>query len=381
MDFEWSNEQRELFQAAQRFAIEELDDSVIENDRLDRFNHEAWKKCGEFGIQGLPVPSDLGGFGADALTTVGVLERLGYGCRDNGLLFSINAHLWTVVIPLVTAGTDEQKRRYLPRLANGSLIGANAMSEPNAGSDAFSLSTTARRVGDTYVLNGNKTWVTNGSVADLFAVYATLDRAKAAQGITAFLVEKDTPGLVIGRNIEKMGLRTSPMAEVFFDDCAVPVANRLGSDGGGAVLFSRSMTWERGCILASAVGSMQRLLERCIDYAKTRKQSGQPIGKFQHVSGKIIDMKLRVETARHLLYHSAWLRSRGKAGFIEAAMVKLYVSDSWVKTCEDAIQIHGAYGYTVECELERELRDAIGSRIYSGTSEIQKNLIAGLLGL
>ena len=286
-----------------------------------------------------------------------------------------------MVIPLVTAGTREQQLKYLPGLADGTLIGANAMSEPNAGSDAFSLTTTARRAGDKYVLNGNKTWVTNGSVADVFAVYTTVDRAKGAHGITAFLVEKGTPGLVVGRKIEKMGLRTSPMSEVFFDDCEVPAANRLGAEGGGSVLFSRSMTWERGCILASAVGSMQRVLERCIDYARTRKQSGQPIGKFQHVAGKIVDMKLRIETARHLLYHSAWLRSLGKAGFIEAAMVKLWVSDSWVKTCEDAIQIHGAYGYTIECELEREMRDAIGSRIYSGTSEIQKNLIAGLLGL
>ena len=381
MNFEWSSEQLELLQAAERFAIEQLNEPVIESDRLDRFNVEAWKKCGDFGIQGLPVPTELGGFGADALTTVGVLERLGYRCKDNGLLFSINAHLWTVVIPLVTAGTREQQLKYLPGLADGTLIGANAMSEPNAGSDAFSLTTTARRVGDTYVLNGNKTWVTNGTVADVFAVYATVDRAKGAHGITAFLVEKGTPGLVVGRKIEKMGLRTSPMAEVFFDDCEVPAENRLGAEGGGSVLFSRSMTWERGCILASAVGSMQRVLERCIDYAQTRKQSGQPIGKFQHVAGKIVDMKLRIETARHLLYHSAWLRSLGKAGFIEAAMVKLWVSDSWVKTCEDAIQIHGAYGYTIECELEREMRDAIGSRIYSGTSEIQKNLIAGLLGL
>jgi alkylation response protein AidB-like acyl-CoA dehydrogenase len=381
MNFEWSEQQKELLQAAERFAMEQLAEPVTERDRDHAFNRDAWLKCGDFGVQGLPVPAEFGGFGADALTTVGVLERLGYRCRDNGLLFSINAHLWTVVIPLVTAGTPEQKQKYLPRLANGTLIGANAMSEPGAGSDAFSVSTTARREGDTYVLNGNKTWVTNGNVADVLTVYATTDRAKGAQGVTAFLVDKGTPGMVVGRKIEKMGLRTSPMAEVFFDDCVVPVANRLGVEGGGSVLFSRSMTWERGCILASAVGSMQRVLERSIDYAKTRKQSGQPIGKFQHVAGRIVEMKLRVETARQLLYHSAWLRSRGKAGFLEAAMVKLHVSDSWVKTCEDAIQIHGAYGYTVECELERELRDAIGSRIYSGTTEIQKNLIAGLLGL
>jgi alkylation response protein AidB-like acyl-CoA dehydrogenase len=381
MNFEWSENQKELLNAAERFASEQLGEPVTERDRDHGFNREAWLKCGDFGIQGLPVPAEFGGFDADALTIVGVLERLGYRCKDNGLLFSINAHLWTVVIPLVTAGTLEQKRRFLPRLSNGTLIGANAMSEPNAGSDAFSLSTTARRVGDTYVLNGNKTWVTNGDVADVFAVYATVDRSKGVQGITAFLVEKSAPGLVVGRRIEKMGLRTSPMAEVFFDDCEVPATNRLGVEGGGSVLFSRSMTWERGCILASAVGSMQRILEQCIDYARTRKQSGQPIGKFQHVAGKIVDIKLRLETARHLLYHSAWLRARGKSGFLEAAMVKLHVSDSWVKTCEDAIQIHGAYGYTVECGLERELRDAMGSRIYSGTSEIQKNLIAGLLGL
>lgn len=255
------------------------------------------------------------------------------------------------------------------------------MSEPNSGSDAFNLSTSARRKGSKYILNGGKIWVTNGPIADVFAVYATVDKSKGARGITGFLVDKESPGLQITRHIEKMGLRTSPMAEVFFQDCEVPEENRLGPEGGGSLLFSRSMTWERGCILASAVGSMQRLLETCIRYANTRKQSGQTIGKFQHVAGKIVDMKLRLETARRLLYHSAWLRSQGKAGFLEAALVKLHISDCWVKSCEDAIQIHGGYGYTVEYEIERELRDALGSRIYSGTSEIQRNLIASLLGL
>jgi alkylation response protein AidB-like acyl-CoA dehydrogenase len=255
------------------------------------------------------------------------------------------------------------------------------MSEPNSGSDAFSLATTATRNGSKYVLNGSKTFVTNGPVADVFAVYATVDKSKGPQGITGFLVEKNCPGLVVGRKIEKMGLRTSPMAEVFFENCEVPVENRLGEEGAGSFLFTRSMTWERGCILASAVGSMQRLLEACIRYANTRKQGGQSIGKFQHVAGKIVDMKVRLETARHLLYYSAWLRSRGRTGFLEAALVKLYTSDCWVKSCEDALQIHGGYGYTVEYEMERELRDALGSKLYSGTSEIQRNLIASLLGL
>lgn len=381
MDFAWSPEQRELLDAVQRFAAQHLPSDLIADDRHDRFNHEGWRKCGEFGIQGLPVPPEYGGLGADPLTTVGALERLGYACKDNGLVFSINAHLWTVVMPLVTTGTEAQKRRFLPGLSNGTLIGANAMSEPNSGSDAFSLGTTARRDGPNYILNGGKIWVTNGPVADLFAVYATLDKSRGAHGVTGFLVEKGTPGMEIGRRIEKMGLRTSPMSEVFFQDCAIPAENRLGDEFTGAHLFTRSMTWERGCILANAVGSMQRLLELSIRHARTRKQSGQPIGKFQHVSGRIVDMKLRLETARHLLYHGAWVRSQGKAGFLEAALAKLHISDCWVKSCEDAIQIHGGYGYTVEAEIERELRDAIGSRLYSGTSEIQKNLIASLLGL
>lgn len=381
MDFSWSKDQKQLLDAVQRFASQQLPRNLIEADRHDQFDHAGWKKCGEFGIPGLPVPVEYGGLGADPLTTVGALERLGYACPDNGLVFSINAHLWTVVMPLITAGTDAQKAKYLSGLANGSIIGANAMSEPNFGSDAFNLTTTARRDGSKYVLNGSKTWVTNAPVADLFAVYATVDKSKGPHGVTAFLVDKNSPGLVIGRSIEKMGLRTSPMAEVFFQDCEVPAENRIGEDGSGSILFTRSMTWERGCILASAVGSMQRLLEKCIRHANTRKQSGQSIGKFQQVASKIVDMKLRLDSSRHFLYHGAWLRSVGKAGFLEAATAKLHISDSWVKTCEDAIQIHGASGYTVEYEFERELRDAIGSRLYSGTSEIQRNLIASLLGL
>jgi len=380
MDFAWSKEQRELLEAVRRFA-QQLSSDVIENDRLERFDHEGWKKCGEFGIQGLPVPVEYGGFGADALTTVGALEKLGYCCKDNGLIFSINAHLWTVVMPLVTAGTEEQKKKYLPELSSGALIGANAMSEPNSGSDAFSMSTTATRAGDKYILNGSKTFVTNGPVADLFAVYATVDKSKGQHGVTGFLVPKNAPGLVVGRKLEKMGLRTSPMSEIFLENCEVPAENRIGDEGGGSFLFTRSMTWERGCILSNAVGSMQRLLEMSVRYANSRKQFGQSIGKYQHVAGKIVDMKLRLETSRLMLYQGAWLRASGKSAFMDASLAKLHISDSWVKTCEDALQIHGGYGYMVEYEIERELRDALGSRLYSGTSEIQRNLIASLIGL
>ncbi|HKY07149.1 MAG TPA: acyl-CoA dehydrogenase family protein, partial [Candidatus Binatia bacterium] len=231
MDFSWSKDQKELLDAVQRFAKQQLGDDVIELDREGKFNHAAWKKCGDFGLQGLPTPVEYGGLGADPLTTVGVMEKLGYGCKDNGLIFSINAHLWTVVMPLITTGTEAQKKKYLPGLSNGTLIGANAMSEPNFGSDAFNLVTTARKDGSKYILNGSKIFVTNGPVADLFAVYATVDKSKGQHGVTGFLVEKNSPGLVIGKKIEKMGLKTSPMAEVFFENCEVPEENRIGEEG------------------------------------------------------------------------------------------------------------------------------------------------------
>jgi alkylation response protein AidB-like acyl-CoA dehydrogenase len=381
MDFNWTPAQKELLDSVHRFASQQLSSDVIENDRNNTFDREGWNKCGQFGIQGLPVPVEYGGLGADALTTVGALEKLGYVCKDNGLIFSMNAHLWTVVMPLITVGSEALKAKYLRGLANGTLIGGNAMTEPNAGSDAFSLTTSADKQGSKYVLNGVKTFVSNGPVADLITVYATVDKAKGADGVTAFLVETKSPGVEIGRTLRKMGLRTSPTAEVSFENCEVPEENRLGVEGGGTFLFSRSLTWERGCILASAVGSMQRMLETCLRYAKRRKQFGQAIGKFQQIADKMVDMKLRLETSRHLLYHGAWLRSEGKSAFLEAALAKLHISDCWVKSCEDAIQIHGGFGYLVDTELERELRDAIGSRLYSGTSEIQRNLAASLLGL
>ncbi|MEX2112179.1 MAG: acyl-CoA dehydrogenase family protein [Pirellulales bacterium] len=381
MDFAWKPEQKALFETVDRFARQSLGENMIERDREGVFDQQGWKQCGEFGIQGLPVPEQYGGLGTDAVTTVGALERLGYACRDNGLVFSINAHMWTAVMPLVAFGTEEQKQRYLPGLCGGALIGGNAMSEPDSGSDSYALSTTATKRGDKYLLNGNKTFVTNGPVADVVVVFATVDKSQGARGITAFLVEKSFPGVTVGNKLEKMGLRTSPMSEMFFSDCEVPEENRLGKEGAGTALFTHSMSWERGCILASAVGSMQRLLERCIRFAKERKQFGQPIGKFQLVASRIVDMKLRLESARHMLYHGAWLRGEGKSAIMEASMAKLHISESWVQSCLDAIQLHGAAGYMIESEIERELRDATASRIYSGTNEIQRTLIASLLGL
>jgi alkylation response protein AidB-like acyl-CoA dehydrogenase len=381
MDFSWSKDQSELREAAEAFAREQLNVELIRRDREGIFNRDGWNRCAEFGIQGLCVPSDYGGSGFDALTAVGVLERLGYGCRDNGLVFSINAHMWTMSGPLATFGTPAQRAKYLPGLCDGTLIGGNAMSEPGSGSDAHNMSTVAERRDGRYVINGSKTYVTNGPVADVLMVFAMIDKSKGAHGISAFLVDTKTPGVSVVGKIDKMGLRTSPMAQIYFDQCEVAAELRLGDDGKGHMIFAESMLWERACILASAVGSMERLLERSVRYAQERRQFGSPIGSFQYVAGRIVDMKMRLEASRHQLYHSAWLLSKGRNCFLEAAMTKLQISEAWCRSCEDAIQIHGGSGYTVDYELERELRDAIGSRLYSGTSEMQRNIIAGLLGL
>jgi alkylation response protein AidB-like acyl-CoA dehydrogenase len=301
---------------------------------------------------------------------------LGYGCHDQGLLFSINAHMWTNSIPILKYGTAEQKQKYLPGLCDGSLIGANGASEPNAGSDIFSMRTRVSKEGNDYMLNGTKIYVTNATVADLFAVYGTLDTKLGAMGICGFIVEKDAPGLSVGKKMDKMGLRTSPMAELVLENCRVPGTALLGREGRGAEVFNCSMAWERACILATCLGTMRRQLERCIDYARTRKQFGQSIGKFQSVANRIVDMKLRYETARLLIYKVGRLMEQNKSADMDAAMAKLYVSQSFVASCLDAVQVHGGAGYMTELELERELRDSVGSTLYSGTSEIQRNIIA-----
>lgn len=378
MDFSWTKEQQDFFDTVERVVATENND-LVARDRAGTFNREGWKKFGSITLPGLAVPVEYGGLGHDPVTTVGALERVGYACRDNGLVFSMNAHMWTACAPLVGFGTEAQKKKYLPGLCRGELIGGNAMTEPTSGSDAYGMATLATKKGDRYVLNGRKTFVTNGPVADVVVVFATTDPTKGAAGIGAFLVEKSFPGFTVVRTLDKMGLRTSPTAEINFNECEVPEENRLGSEGAGASLFTHSMTWERGCILASAVGSMQRLLEACIRHAKKRRQFGQAISKFQQIGSKLVDMKLRLETARHMLYASAYQRKLGRSAVMEAALAKLHISECWVQSCEDAIQIHGGSGYLTEFEIERELRDAIASRIYSGTNEIQRNLVASLL--
>ena len=381
MDFDLSEEQRVFRDEVIRFAQRELSDDVIERDASGTFDAKSWQKCAEFGIQGLPIPKEFGGQEADPLTTMVAMEALGYGSRDNGLLFSLNAQMWACEIPILRFGTEDQRQRYLPGLVDGSIMAAHGMSEPGSGSDAFSLATRAELRGGRYVLNGSKTFVTNAPVADVFIVFATTDRSLGFAGLCAFIVDRNTPGFQVGEPIHKMGLRTSPMAELFFTDCEVPESSLLGKPGGGMALFNSSMEWERSCILACTVGTMERQLERSIAYARERKQYGQPIGKFQAVSHRIVDMKLRLDTARLLLYRLGWLMGRGKATSLDSALAKLYLSECFVASGMDALQIHGGYGYMTEYELEREVRDAFGSRLYSGTSDIQRNIAARMLKL
>jgi alkylation response protein AidB-like acyl-CoA dehydrogenase len=381
MDFSLSAEQREIKETAVAFAQATLNQDLAKREASGEFPVEAWQACARFGIQGLPVPAELGGGGSDILTTVLVMEALGYGCQDNGLIFSLNAQMWSIELPLVKFGTPAQQQAYLPGLVSGDLIGVHAMTEPDSGSDAFSMRTRAERVGDDYLLNGTKLYITNAPVADVVLVFASHPGRSRQAGISAFLVDKGTPGFTVSRSLEKMGLRTSPMGEVVLADCLVPAGKRLGPEGAGMAIFNSSMGWERSCILASALGAMQRQLETCVSYARTRKQFGQAIGKFQGVADKVADMYLRLEAARLLVYHAAWLAQQGKLAAAEAAAAKLFTSEAWVQSSLDAIQIHGAYGYMKEAGIERDLRDAVAGTIYSGTSEIQRVILSRMLGL
>ncbi len=381
MDFAWSDEQLAYKKAVIEFAQKELNDGLLERDLAAELARENWTKCAQFGIQGMPFPEEYGGSDADILTSMITMEGLGYGCKDNGLIFGINAQMWSVMMPILHFGSEEQKRKYLPGLCSGELIGAHGMTEPNTGSDAYNLTSRAEKVEGGYVLNGAKTFVSNAPVSDLSLVFATVDPSRGMWGITAFIIETGTPGFRISRSIEKMGLRTSPMGELILQDCFVPAECRLGPEGAGARLFNQSMEWERSCILASNLGSMERQLEQTIAYARERIQYGQPIGKYQSVANRIVDMKIRLETARLLLYKVAWLKKNNQSAVMEAAMAKLYLSECFVQSGLDTIRTFGGYGYTTEFEVERDLRDSIGGILYSGTSDIQRNIIARLLGL
>jgi alkylation response protein AidB-like acyl-CoA dehydrogenase len=379
MDLSLNENQVDLKKSATEFAKIKLCNDVEERDRKGEFSRDGWNACADFGLQGILVPEQFGGMGLNAIDYAAIMEGAGYGAKDNGLIFSVNAHNLVCIIPVLHHGSDEIKEKYLPALVSGKMIGANAMTEADAGSDMFSNSTTAEKKEDYYILNGGKTFVTNAPVADAFIIYAATNKSKGFFGLSGFLVERETEGLTVGNKMEKMGLRTSPISDVAVNSCKVPATHLLGKEGAGGILFGDTMEWERGLIMASCIGVMERQLDSCRKYAHVRKVGNQSIGKYQAIAHKIAEMKVRIETSRLMLYKAAWLKSQKKTATLETAAAKLYISESYIENCREAMKIYGGYGYMVEYGLERELRDALASQYYSGTSEIQKNIISSMI--
>lgn len=381
MDFGWSEAQLQLYRRAREFADEALNGFERSPAGQPEFERANWRRCAEFGVQGLIVPETYGGRGLDALSTILALEGIGYGCRDNGFTLALNGHIWAVTEPLLRFGDEDQKRRYLPGMCDGSLIGAHGMTEPDSGSDAFSLTTTATRTDDGYVLNGHKVYIGLAPVCDLALVFARTAPDRGSWGISAFVIEAGTPGMTLSAPAGAMGLHGTEIGEIRLEDCVVPEAARLGAEGAGASIFNYSMEWERSFIFTSHVGAMQRQLDETVAHARERRQFGRKIGDFQSVSNRIADMKLRLETAKLLLYRCAWAKQTDERIPMDAALSKLHISESFVQSSLDAVRVHGARGYLHGSAVERDLRDATGGVLYSGTSDIQRQLIARLLGL
>ncbi|WP_431037388.1 acyl-CoA dehydrogenase family protein [Streptomyces sp. P6-2-1] len=377
---EWTAEQRALREGLAPW-LEKLNAGHVERDAAASFSYESWRTLARTGILGLPFPERWGGLGQSLLTTMYVLEGLGEGCRDAGLSFSVCTHMVSTGVPIQRFGSRALKERYLPLLCSGEWIGAHAISEPDSGSDALAMRTRAVRDGDHYVLNGSKSFVSNGPVADLFTVYARTGDGPGPLGVSAFLVERDTPGLRVGAPVAKMGLRTSPLGELFLDDCRVPASHVVGPPGGGFLVLDHVMRREILCSFIVNAGEMRHRVTRCVAYARAREQFGRPIGANQAVSHRIVDMEIAVETARHWLYATAERMAAGANVTRDIAMSKLVTSEANVASALAAVQIFGGNGYMAEYGVEAELRNAVGSTVYSGTSEIQRNRIAALLGL
>ncbi|MFD9885632.1 L-prolyl-[peptidyl-carrier protein] dehydrogenase [Streptomyces alboflavus] len=340
-----------------------------------------WLLAGRQGLVGSVVPTAYGGSGLDPVTAAAVLEALGHGSPDTGFAFSVAAHLFAAVMPIVEFGTEGQKQRWLPALCSGERIAAHAITEPEAGSDTLALRTRAVREGDHYVLDGAKAFTTNAPVADVFVVQAATAPGGGFFGLTAFVVEADTPGLTVGPPYDKVGLRGSPTADVRLDGCVVPASRVLGAEGAGASVFAGSMKWERTCLFAAYLGAMRRVLDSTVAHVKEREQFGVPIGGFQAVSHRVVDMTLALESARLLLREAARGLARGSEDEVAPALAKLAVSEAAVRIGLDAIQLQGALGVLSGGDAETLLRDALPARIFSGTNEIQKNNIARALGL
>ena len=354
-------------------------------DSVDQFQPKLfaanWQACARFGILGLFMPKRYGGGELSILSTVKLLEALGYAFPDDGFTLGINGQMWAVQEPILQFGTEEQKSLFLPKLIDGSCLGAHGMTEEDSGSNAFGLKTTASPVDGGFRLNGKKIYIGLSPVCDLILVFASTDPDKGRWGISCFLVDATARGVTLSAPQDKMGLQTAPLGEITLEDVFVESERMLGRPGVGASIFNASMQYERSFIFASHVGAMARQLEETIQFAKQRKVGAEPIGKYQTVANRIADMRIRLETSRMYLYRAAELIDAGESLHLEAAMAKLVISENYLENSLSAIRIHGGKGYMSEFGIERRLRNAIGGVIYSGTSDIQRNLIAGILGL
>jgi len=357
--------------------------NLINRDLEGSFAYDLWKQCGDFGLLGLSALKEYGGSveKIDILKSTIAMEGFGYACRDNGLGIAVNSHLWSVQMSISEFGSEYLKKKYLPKMASGELIGAHALTEANSGSDVFNMETTATKVAGGYELNGTKRLITLGPIANVSVVFASTDLSLGKWGITAFVVDDSMEGYIKRKANNKMGLRTVPLGEIEFKNCFVPEENIIGKVGAGLSICNNSLEYDRCSILASKLGAMERQLDECIAFVKSHKRFGSKISSFQAVTHRIADMKMRLEISRLLLYKMSWLKQNNTSAMMEGAMLKLYLGEAFVASSFDAVRLFGGSGYLTEYEIERDLRDSVGGVLYAGTSDIQKNIIATLLGL
>jgi alkylation response protein AidB-like acyl-CoA dehydrogenase len=374
MRFELSDEQQMIQTMAREFAQEHIAPIASEIDRDARFPHETVKRMGELGLLGIMVPETWGGGGADTVSYVVALEEISKACASHAVVMSVNNSLYCD--PVWKYGTDEQRARFLKPVASGHALGCFALTEPEAGSDARNQHTVAVRDGDAYVITGRKMFISTGREASFVLVFAQTDVAKAHRGITAFVVEKGTPGLSVSKTEDKLGIRASDTAELVFDGCRVAADHRIGEDGKGFHIALATLDGGRIGIAAQAVGIAAGAYERSLAYARERKAFGVPIGEHQMVQWMLADMATAIDGARLMTLKAATLKDEGRPYTKEASMAKLFAAETAMKVATDAVQVHGGYGYIREAEVERYFRDAKITQIYEGTSQIQKLVIA-----
>ena len=376
-DFSLTDDQRMIRDLARKIARERVAPHAAHYDETETYPEESMRAIVESGLFGIWVPEEYGGSAMGCLALSLVSEELAAACASTATQY-LDQPLGG--LPILLAGNDEQKKKYLPRLATGEILSAYSLSEPGAGSDAAGLRTTAVRKGDHYILNGAKQWCTNGDHADVITVFATVDASKRAKGVTAFLVEKGTPGFTVGKKEKKLGIRASPTVALHFTDCAVPVEQRLGAEGEGFKIAMRTLDITRPATGAMAVGIAQGALDAAVGYARERQQFGQPIAAFQGIQFMLADMAMAVHGARLMVHHCARQVDAGITdNTFEASMAKCFAADAAMKVTVDAVQVFGGYGYTREYPVERYMRDAKIMQIYEGTNQIQRVIVAKAL--